>query len=88
VGRHQADVAAFAIRNMTANIDQSVQAFQQIVAGTNQQQIGFENVMQAMKDLSLGSEQAASSNRQTEKSAASLTDVGAQLRLATDGYRL
>jgi methyl-accepting chemotaxis protein len=88
VGRHQADVAASAIRNMTANIDQSVQAFQQIVAGTNQQQIGFENVMQAMKDLSRGSEQAAVSNRQTEKSAASLTDVGAQLRMATDGYRL
>ena len=86
IGRHQADVAASAIRNMTANIDQSVQAFQQIVAGTNQQQIGFENVMQAMKDLSRGSEQAAASTRQTEKSAASLNDVGMQLRLATEGY--
>jgi methyl-accepting chemotaxis protein len=88
VGRHQADVAAFAIRNMTANIDQSVQAFQQIVAGTNQQQIGFENVMQAMKDLSRGSEQAVASNRQTENAVANLNDVGAQLRMATDGYRL
>ncbi len=88
VGRHQADVAASAIKNMTANIDQSVQAFQQIVAGTNQQQIGFENVMQAMKDLSRGSEQAATSNRQTEKAAANLNDVGTQLRLATEGFRL
>jgi len=88
VGRHQADVAAFAIRNMTTNIDQSVQAFQQIVAGTNQQQIGFENVMQAMKDLSLGSEQAASSNRQTENAVANLNNVGTQLQLATEGYRL
>ena len=74
LGKHQADVAASAIRNMAANIDQSVQAFQQIVAGTNQQQIGFENVMQAMKDLSRGSEQAATSTRQTEKAAANLTD--------------
>jgi methyl-accepting chemotaxis protein len=73
---------------MTANIDQSVQAFQQIVAGTNQQQIGFDNVARAMKDLSQGSEQAATSNRQTEKSAASLNDVGTQLQLATEGYRL
>ena len=88
VGRHQADVAASAIRNMTANIDQSVQTFQQIVAGTNQQQIGFENVMQAMKDLSRGSAQAAASNRQTEEAAASLNNVGTQLRLATEGYRL
>jgi methyl-accepting chemotaxis protein len=88
LGKHQADVAASAIRNMAANIDQSVQAFQQIVAGTNQQQIGFDNVMQAMKDLSRGSEQAATSNRQTEKTAASLTDIGTQLSIATEGYRL
>jgi methyl-accepting chemotaxis protein len=88
LGKHQADVAASAIRNMAANIDQSVQAFQQIVAGTNQQQIGFENVSQAMKDLSRGSEQAANSNRNTEKAAASLTDIAAQLRTATEGYRL
>jgi methyl-accepting chemotaxis protein len=81
-------LAASAIRNMAANIDQSVQAFQQIVAGTNQQQIGFENVMQAMKDLSRGSEQAANSTRQTEKTAASLTVIGAQLSTATEGYRL
>ena len=44
--------------------------------------------MQAMKDLSRGSEQAASSTRQTEKAAANLTELGAQLRTATEGYRL
>ena len=88
LGKHQADVTASAIRNMAANIDQSVQAFQQIVAGTNQQQIGFENVMQAMKDLSRASEQAAASNRQTEKAAANLTYLGAQLGTATEGYKL
>ncbi len=88
VGKHQADVAASAIRNMAANIDQSVQAFQQIVAGTNQQQIGFENVMQALKDMSRGSEQAASSTRQTEKAAANLTTISSELRTATERYRL
>ena len=88
LGKHQADMAASAIRNMAANIDQSVQAFQQIVAGTNQQQIGFENVMQAMKDLSRSSEQTVNMTRQTEKAAANLTDLGAQLGSATEGYRL
>jgi methyl-accepting chemotaxis protein len=88
LGKHQADVTASAIRNMAANIDQSVQAFQQIVAGTNQQQLGIENVMQALKDLSKASEQAASSTRQTEKAAANLTDLSAQLGTATEGYRL
>jgi methyl-accepting chemotaxis protein len=88
LGKHQADVTATAIRNMAANIDQSVQAFQQIVAGTNQQQVGFENVMQAMKDLSRGSEEAATSTRLMEKSAVNLADLGKQLGTATEGYRL
>jgi methyl-accepting chemotaxis protein len=88
VGKQQADMAASAIRNMAANIGQSVQAFQQIVAGSNQQLIGFENVKQAMKDLSRGSEQATVTTRQTEKAAANLTELGAQLRTATEGYRL
>jgi methyl-accepting chemotaxis protein len=73
---------------MAANIDQSVQAFQQIVTGTNQQQIGFDNVMQALKDMSRASQQATTSNRQTEKAAASLTEIGTQLRTATERYRL
>jgi methyl-accepting chemotaxis protein len=88
LGKQQADMAASAIRNMAANIGQSVQAFQQIVAGSNQQLIGFENVMQAMKDLSRGSEQSTSTTRQTEKAAANLTELGAQLRTVTEGYRL
>jgi methyl-accepting chemotaxis protein len=88
LGKQQADMAASAIRNMAANIGQSVQAFQQIVAGSNQQLIGFENVMQAMKDLSRGSEQATSTTRQTEKAAANLTELGAQLRAVTEEYRL
>jgi methyl-accepting chemotaxis protein len=81
-------MAAIAIRGMTANIDQSVQAFQQIVAGANQQQIGFENVMQALKDMSRASERAAVSNVQTEKAAANLTGLSTQLRMVTDGYRI
>jgi methyl-accepting chemotaxis protein len=88
LGKSQADVAASAIRNMTANIDQSVQASQQIVAGTNQQQIGYENVMQVLKDMTRASEQAAASTRQTENAAANLTALGTQLRTATERYRL
>jgi methyl-accepting chemotaxis protein len=88
LGRHQADVAASAIRSMTANIDQSVQAFQQIVAGTNQQQIGFENVIRALKDMSRANEQTATGTRQTESAAANLTDIGMQLRMVTEAYRL
>jgi len=88
LGRHQADAAASSIRGLTANIDESVLAFQQIVAGTSQQQIGFENVMHVLREMSRSSEQAATSTRQTEKSAAYLTDLSVQLRTATAGYRI
>jgi methyl-accepting chemotaxis protein len=88
VGKQRADLAASTIREMTANIDESVQAFQQIMAGTNQQQIGFEHVMQAVKDISQGSQQSAASTRQMERAAADLGALGQQLRKATDRYQL
>jgi len=87
-GKQQAEVAASRIRDMSASIDQSVQAFQQIVAGTNQQQIGFENVLQAVKSIGQASEQASVSNLQMEKAANNLTELGQQLRGATERYRL
>ncbi|MCL5744335.1 MAG: methyl-accepting chemotaxis protein, partial [Acidobacteria bacterium] len=50
-GRQQAEVADRTIRQLTGNIEQSVQAFQQIVAGSSQQQIGFEQVSQAFRSI-------------------------------------
>jgi methyl-accepting chemotaxis protein len=44
--------------------------------------------MQALKDMSRASEQAASSTRQTEKAAANLTTISSELRTATEQYRL
>ena len=88
VGKQQSFVAATAIREMTSSITESVQAFQQIVAGTNQQQIGFEHVMQAVKDISRASEQTAASTRQMEKAAANLTVLGQQLRKTMDRYKI
>jgi methyl-accepting chemotaxis protein len=87
-GKQHADLAASTIRDMTVSIQQSVQAFQQIVAGTNQQQIGFEHVMQAVKEILQASEHSAASTRQMEKSAAHMTELGQQLRKSTDRYRI
>ncbi|MCU1234663.1 MAG: hypothetical protein JWP63_2630, partial [Candidatus Solibacter sp.] len=72
LGKRLADQAASTTREMTSSIQESVQAFQQIMAGSNQQQIGFEHVMQAVKDIGQGSEQAVSSTRQMERAAAGL----------------
>lgn len=87
-GKQQADVADRTIREMTANIQQSVQAFQQIVAGANQQQIGFSQVMQAIRDIGQASQQSAASTRQLEKAAVNLTALAQQLQKAVERYRL
>jgi methyl-accepting chemotaxis protein len=87
-GKQQADVADRTIRGMTENIQQSVQAFQQIVAGSNQQQIGFTQVMQAVRDIGQASQQSAASTRQLEQSAVSLTALAQQLQKNVERYRI
>jgi methyl-accepting chemotaxis protein len=87
-GKRQADVADRTIREMTENIQQSVQAFQQIVAGASQQQIGFTQVMMAIRDIGQASQQSATSTRQLEKAALNLTALAQQLQKAVERYRV
>jgi methyl-accepting chemotaxis protein len=87
-GKQQAEVADRTIRAMTESIQQSVQAFQQIVAGSNQQQIGFTQVMQAVRDIGQASQQSASSTRQLEKAAVNLTALAQQLQKAVERYKI
>jgi methyl-accepting chemotaxis protein len=87
-GKQQADVADRTIREMTENIQLSVQAFQQIVAGANQQQIGFTQVMQAVRDIGQASRQSAVSTSQLEKAAVNLTALAQQLQKAVERYRI
>jgi methyl-accepting chemotaxis protein len=87
-GKQQSDVADRTIREMIENIQQSVQAFQQIVAGSNQQQIGFVQVMQAIRDIGQATQQTAASTRQLEKAAVNLTALAQQLQKAVAIYRI
>lgn len=87
-GKQQADMANGAIRTMADSIQQSVQAFQQIVAGSNQQQIGFTQVMQAVRDIGQASQQTAAGTQQLEKSAVNLTALSQQLQKAVERYRM
>jgi methyl-accepting chemotaxis protein len=65
-----------------------VQAFQQIVAGASQQQIGFDQVTQAIRSISQASDQNASSTRQLEQAAANVNALALQLRKAVERYRI
>jgi methyl-accepting chemotaxis protein len=87
-GKQQADVADRTIRDMTEGIQQSVQAFQQIVAGASQQQVGFSQVMQAVRDIGQASQQTAAGTRQLEKAAVSLNALGQQLQKSVERYQI
>jgi methyl-accepting chemotaxis protein len=85
-GRQQSALAENTIRELTASIEESVRAFQQIVGGSSQQQIGFEQVTQAFRNISIASQETATSTKQSEKAAANLSALAQQLRTAVDQY--
>ena len=87
-GKQQADVAEQTIRQMAETTVESVQAFQQIMGATNQQQIGFEQVTQGMQDIRQAASQTAASTIQLEKAVASLNAQSQQLRTAVGRYQI
>jgi len=87
-GKQQADMAEQTIRQMAETTVESVQAFQQIIGATNQQQIGFEQVTQGMQDIRQAASQTAASTLQLEKAVASLNAQSQQLRVAVGRYQL
>ncbi|BDC47732.1 hypothetical protein F183_A00480 [Bryobacterales bacterium F-183] len=87
-GRQQASVADQAIRKLTESVEESIRAFQQIVGGSGQQQIGFEQVTHAFRNIGVASQQTATSTKQTEKAAANLSVLTQELRSAMSRYQL
>jgi methyl-accepting chemotaxis protein len=87
-GRQQAEVADRAIRELTDNIEESVRAFQQIVGGSGQQRIGFEQVTQAFRSIGIASQETANSTKQSEKAAANLNALAQQLRSTVERYKV
>ena len=87
-GKKQAEVTDKTIRELAASIERSVQAFQQIVAGTNQQQIGLDQITQAVRDIGQASGQAAAGTQQLEQAASNVNAMAHQLRTAVEQYKL
>lgn len=87
-GRTQAESVDRTIREMAAAIEESVRAFQQIVASGAQQQIGFEQVTEALKNIRQATEQTAAGTRQLEEAAAGLNQLAKELRKAVEAYRV
>lgn len=87
-GKERTDTTQATINEMTGRIQESVQTFQQIVASTNQQQLGIEQVMAALQNIRQASQQTAAGTRQLDTAAANLTGLSQQLVTLTDRYRL
>ncbi|WP_208863889.1 methyl-accepting chemotaxis protein [Roseomonas gilardii] len=87
-GKARTDTTHATIREITGSIQESVQTFQQIVASTNQQQLGIEQVMGALGNIRQASQQTAASTRQLDTAAGNLSQLAQQLVALADRYRL
>jgi methyl-accepting chemotaxis protein len=87
-GKQQAEITEQTIHQMTRTTVESVHAFQQIIGATSQQQIGFDQVTQGMRDIRQASEQTAIGTAQLEKALANLNELSLQLRTAVSRYQV
>ena len=69
-------------------MQESTESFQQIVASINQQHIGLEQVMLALRNIRQASKQTADGTRQLDGAAANLAALSTQLSHSVNRYRL
>lgn len=86
-GREHSDLGRRTIVELARSTEESVQAFQQIIGGTNQQRIGVDQVRQGMQDIRLAAEQTAASTSQLEGAASNLNALSRQLSSLVGNYK-
>ncbi|MGO4570425.1 methyl-accepting chemotaxis protein [Microvirga sp. 2TAF3] len=87
-GKERTDTTQQTITEISDRVQESVQTFQQIVASTNQQQLGIEQVMGALQNIRQASQQTAAGTRQLDMAAANLADLSQQLLALVERYRV
>jgi len=87
-GKERTDTTQRTITEITGRVQESVQTFQQIVASTNQQQLGIEQVMGALTNIRQASQQTAAGTRQLDEAAANLNGLSQQLLAIAERYRV
>ena len=86
-GKTRSDTTQRTIEEITARVEENVQTFQQIVASTNQQQLGIEQVMGALQNIRQASQQTAAGTREVEAASANLTELAQALMTLAERYR-
>jgi len=87
-GKERTDTTQATITEISSRVQESVQTFQQIVASTNQQQLGIEQVTGALQNIRQASQQTAAGTRQLETAAANLSNLSQQLLSLVERYRV
>src|SRR5207302_10645214 len=87
-GKEQAETTEGVIRQLAETTQESVHAFEQIIAATNQQQIGVDQVTQGMKDIRQAAGQSAAATGQLEQAMANVNALSQQLQKAVGRYKI
>ncbi|MDR7036497.1 methyl-accepting chemotaxis protein [Methylobacterium sp. BE186] len=87
-GKSRSDTTQRTIEEMAARVEENAQTFQQIVASTNQQQLGIEQVTGALQNIRQASQQTAAGTREVEAASANLTELAQALIALAERYRL
>ncbi|KAB1070054.1 methyl-accepting chemotaxis protein [Methylobacterium planeticum] len=87
-GKTRTDATVRTIEEMASRVEESAQTFQQVVASTNQQQLGIEQVTGALQNIRQASQQTAAGTREVETASANLTELSQGLLALAERYRL
>ncbi len=87
-GKERTEVTQRTIGEITSRVQEGALTFQQIVASTNQQQLGIEQVMSALQNIRQASQQTAAGTRQLNEAAGNLASLSQQLQALADRYKL
>jgi methyl-accepting chemotaxis protein len=87
-GVSQSARAGESIHALTENIAQAAQAATQIAATSQQQYVGVDQVALAMENIKAASTQTVVSTRQAESAAQQLHDLGQNLKLMVDRFKV
>lgn len=77
-----------AIRTLAGNVEEAANASIQIMASSQQQQVGVEQVAIAMENIQKASAQTAASMKQTENAVHDLHELGMRLKAMVEQYKV
>ncbi len=82
------DEASVSIHQLNSQVNDSSQAFQQIVAATNQQKLAFEQVSEALLSIRQATQQSAATTQQLEQTTTELHRLSGDLVKSLDTFKM